>query len=540
MTGQFTRLGSVAAIAASCVGAVASAQVSTSQAPLLATTASACQALENFSVPSSAIGLPSNGAVVRKARFVTQDGAGGSSFCEVDGAIRPVDPQAPDIQFNLALPARWNGKALHLMGGGYDGVVVKGSSPVVGADRLPTPLQRGYAAFGSDSGHSITVPDWALNDEALENFAGNQLRKTRDAAVAVMVRYFGRAPERTYSAGGSGGGREALYVADRWPALYDGVISFFPVWSAVGAFTGWISSAQAVSSPGHWSNPAKQQLISRAVIAKCDGLDGLRDAIVGNIAACRFDPASLRCKGADSNECLTDAQIAAVRRGYGTAGRLPYPLSHQVTSYVAMNTLNAGAVPRMGTMPPKAPVTKNMAFGAWIADPFVRYFVTRNPGTNVFNFRMNADAETRARMRYLSSRMDVDPTMRGFVAKGGKVLIVHGNVDQLNSADWSDEFFRRFVSAHGRPSAGNHLRYYRVPGYDHGTGFSGGFQVEADTLTALEQWVENGVAPRDLVAKDTGEANSGRTRPLCEYPRFPRYRGSGNPNSAANWSCAIR
>lgn len=511
----------------------------------------ACAALQAMAIAKNRIALPTNGAVVTSAVFVPGSASTQKGYCSVDGEIRPVNPQAGAIHFNVALPVEWNRKAMHLMGGGWDGIVVKGSSPVVGAEHLPTPVQRGYAAFGSDSGHKYSDPDWQANDEAFENFAGDQLRKTHDAAIEIMRRHYGSAPRLTYSSGGSGGGREALYVADRWPELYDGVIAFYPVWSAVGAFIGWIDNAQALAAPGAWSNEAQQAAVSRAVVSKCDGLDGAEDGLLSNVKACHFEPESLRCPASQvsSDNCLSQSQIAGLVQAYATARKLPYTLPNGVDSFFAYDVLDGGAQPRMGKTAPGGAITPDKsfagpnetAFGAVLSDPFVRLVVMRNPKADLFTFRPDASPQVKERMLYLSRRMDVDPVMKRFIAKGGKILLVHGNADQVHSANWSDEFHRRMVEAYGAEKTRSHLRYYRIAGYGHGIGLRHGasFDFQADLLGALENWVEHGIAPANLEATDDNAQRQRRTRPMCEYPSYPRYKGADDVNAASNFTCAI-
>jgi feruloyl esterase len=58
-------------------------------------------------------------------------------------------------------------------------------------------------------------------------------------------------------------------------------------------------------------------------------------------------------------------------------------------------------------------------------------------------------------------------------------------------------------------------------------------------LRALERWVEEGRAPESIVATlSEGSAAPGATRPLCEYPEFPRYTGKGDPREARSFTCA--
>jgi len=458
-------------------------------------------------------------------------------YCDVSGSIAPVDPSAPPIRFSIALPTEWNGKAMHLMGGGYDGSVVAGGGNVLASTGLPTPLARGYAAFGSDSGHSGSSGEasFALNAEALENYMGDQLRKTRDVAMQVIRRRYGSAPTRTFSAGGSGGGREALYVADRWPTLYDGVISYFPAWSLTAMLANYAITSKALAAPGAWSGPAKQSLLEHAVVASCDAQDGAVDGVISHVEACAFMPQTLRCPdGADTGDaCLSDAQITGFT-AYATALRYPYPLANGTSGYGAFNIFDGGVIPAMGTVAPATPSTYDMPFATYIGESFVKYWIYGDASYDPFQFTLDGSGYARQRQQYISSRLDINPDLSAFASRGGKVIIVHGMADPLIPASSSREFHERAIAAMGAPMVASFLKYYEVPGYGHG---SGAFNVSYDALSALEKWVDSGAAPADQVVTDVNPGNGNRTRPLCEYPSWPKYGGSGDLNEASSFVC---
>jgi feruloyl esterase len=141
-------------------------------------------------------------------------------YCLVSGAFNPVDPAAPQIKFQIAMPTVWNNKIMMFGGGGYDGTIPAptGNVPAGPATQL-TPLGRGYATFASDSGHQANAlgsedASFGVNDEAVANFSGDALKKTRDAAVYLIdERYAVKAPKRAYFAGGSSGGRRGAALA---------------------------------------------------------------------------------------------------------------------------------------------------------------------------------------------------------------------------------------------------------------------------------------------------------------------------------------
>lgn len=509
-------------------------------APIPATAAEACSALNGFTIAPADITFPTSGATVTATTLVAPSGTGATAvgeYCKATGTIQPVDRAAPPIRFDIALPTTWNNKAMHLMGGGYDGSVVAGSGSVPGASGLATPVARGYAGFGSDSGHagSALEASFALNAEALENYLGDQLRKTRDVAMKVIARRYGTAPTKTYSAGGSGGGREALYVADRWPTLYDGVIAYYPAWSLTAMLTNYTVISRKLAAPGAWSTPAKQQLLAASVVSACDALDGAVDGMVSNVAACTFDPQTIRCAGgADTGDtCLSDAQITGFT-AYAAPLSFPYTLANGTNSYAAFNIFNAGTVPSDGTVAPANPSTFAMPFATAIGDSFARFWIYGDPSFNALTFDLNANGYVQQREQYISSRQDINPNLSAFAAKGGKIIIVHGQADPLIPSGSSDELYTRATASMGVPLTTSFIKYFRVPGYGHG---SGAFNVSYDSITALEKWVESSTAPTAQVARDANAATSTRTRPLCEFPAWPRYNGTGDINLAASFSC---
>jgi hypothetical protein len=219
-------------------------------------------------VGASEIGLPTRGAVIVSSSRTFQHKIG---FCKVLGRIAPVDPHADPIRFELNLPDNWNGKAVQFGGGAFNGYLHESDglgSTVVGEKNKPGPLARGYATFGSDSGHHrhyLFLPDalnalnakFALNDEQRKNFASDSLKKTHDVAVALMRVRYSSAPRRTYFIGGSTGGREAMMVVDRWPEDYDGVMAAYAAWNQIESDLQFIRVSQALYSKSGWLPAAK-------------------------------------------------------------------------------------------------------------------------------------------------------------------------------------------------------------------------------------------------------------------------------------------
>lgn len=529
-----------------------------------------CAQLASASVAAGAIGLPNGGAAVSSAVPMPAGGTGAAAYgayCLVSGDILPVDPAAPNIKFQLALPESWNGKALMLGGSGFDGSIppLSDSSTLWGSPKAVLPLGRGYAVFGSDSGHQAQsgVPPGAFgsNPEALKNYAGDALKKTRDVAVALIGMRYGKAPSKSYFLGYSKGGGEALAVTQRWPADWDGVVAGAPGWNVTAVSLQMLAATQAVAVPGAWLDPAKRGLLFNAALAACDGLDGANDGVVSNVRACElvFDPATatyngapLRCpNGADTGDtCLSDVQIAALKKI-----NEPSPLSYTLASgeaslpgfpvYIADNGGGTGsdvlkatmsALGVFGAVAPAFPPSAAMSSAWQQADGFIRYVVLGDPGFDALTMNLQT-ADGLASRFELASALDADiADISPFMNRGGKLIIWQGTQDMLISPRATEFFYSRMQAAMGPANVDSFVRYYQLPGSQHGP--SSVFQAEWDQLTAIENWVEKGQDPGSSLVVSDDVGVPGRTRPMCAFPYWPRYLGSGDINSASSYVCA--
>ncbi|KFU76660.1 feruloyl esterase [Amycolatopsis lurida NRRL 2430] len=510
-----------------------------------------CSGLNGTSIPAAAISLPTSGAEVTATRLIAATTTLGE-YCLVDAAIAPVDPAAPQIKTRLALPTLWNRNVLMFGGGGYNGTIpnVAGNVPFGPADQ-PVPLARGYAVFASDSGHQATPGfppsttldgSFGLNDEAVRNFAGDALKKTRDTAVHLIgKRYAGTPPEHSYFAGGSTGGREALAMAQRWPTAFDGVIAVYPAWNAASLDLFFGYETQILSQPGAFLNPAEQALLHRDVLAACDHRDGLTDGVVSNPDGCHYIPWALRCPGGKdtADTCLSDTQINAVVR-ISSPLRWNYPLGSGERGYPGFPFLSGAKMSTpllgMGTQAPAHPMPTTAGYGSQFWDQWARYFVTRDPSFNSLALDPRVPGKWKQRISDLSKLQDVNnPDLRPFARAGGKLLMLHGAADELVSSRSTAEYFERVQQTVGRAATDRFARFYVVPGANHvnvGAAFAAGW----DSLTALETWTGQAKAPVHPVVTDVNPTAGQRTRPLCQYPAWPRYTG-GDPDNARSFAC---
>src|SRR5215831_16927149 len=420
------------------------ALVSSTVAALIAAGASAanaavhCTDLASLKIPASEIGLPSGGATIASAQTATvpadpSNPATTRDYCKVLGAVAPVDPNAPPINFEVNLPADWNGKAVQYGGGGTNGVLITGMAPLRDARRdTPVPVARGFVTWGTDSGHdNKKLPEpraFALNDESLVNMAYAAYKKTHDLGVRIARAFYGRAPAKIYFYGGSEGGREALMMAQRFPADFDGIVSVVPVDNYTG---GNLMRAKLVQlqREGGWINPAKVKLIHNAVNGACDKLDGLEDGVIASYEKClsAFDVGTLRCaNGADTGDtCLSDKQIEAdrlVHRPY----QYPFAMKNGVAAFpgwtYGSEIQPGGMVDTItGAEPPQFPITNQKTQSvAWInADGLVRYYFARDPKFDPLQF---APEKFAGRIKEISELFDAtDPDLSAFQARGGKL-----------------------------------------------------------------------------------------------------------------------
>jgi pimeloyl-ACP methyl ester carboxylesterase len=505
-----------------------------------------CEGLRTVTLPASAIGLATTGAQVTSAH---RHDEGGMAYCKVMGRIHPVDPAADDIRFELNLPDQWNEKALQYGGGTFDGFLRPADGrgrTAIGLKSQATPLSRGYATFGSDSGHHrnyFPFPDavnalnakFARNQEMQRNFAGDALKKVHDVASILIERRYGYRAKRMYFIGGSTGGREALRVAQRFPDDYDGVLAAYAAWDQVELDLQFMRTAKALYAPGGFLGGAQTRLISRTVANACDAQDGLRDGIISDPAGCHVQTAALRCAdGRRHHGCLSEAQFHTLET-FNSEQRTAMPLSDGVDSipgYNALAGMDLGHAVGLLHFPLRNPIFLFNSFGYVIGDDVTRNFLTVGRHFDSRSFDTATGGQWHDELIQQAREIDsTDANLRPFLEHGGKLILVHGTVDAVIPTNSTVDYYERLQATLGVEATRSFARIYLVPGMGHGIGkFDAGF----DTIGTLDAWADKGIAPRDLVVTDN---HSGRTRPLCEWPAWPRYTGTGDVNSASSFAC---
>jgi hypothetical protein len=556
----FVRAALVAACAAPLLASC------TSGGPLAgADPAAGCAALASATVPPGEIRLPSGAARIDGATWVAATPlsiAERAPFpaaairpalpdhCRLVGRIAPIDPKAPDIRFQLNLPVRWNGRSVQYGGGGFNGVLIPATGLVPAAPYdAPAPLAQGYATVGTDSGHETRPGEppqaFAANDEALLNFAHASYPKVRDVSVALMQRAYGRAPQRLYFVGSSEGGREGLTMAQRYPDAFDGILSRVPVIHWTGLQHAGLRDGLALADGG-WLDAARVKRVHEAVLAACDGADGLVDGIVSDPVGCRarFDVRTLQCPpGAAGGECLTERQVAAVRT-LGAPLAMEVPLANGLVEYPGRGPSGEGLPATgpaggwmawwTGASPPSFPPQPSNGIAWFYGAGAIQWFYARDPKLDLRTYRQREHA---ARIREVSAMMDsTDPDLSAFHARGGKLLVLENMADYAQSPYAGIRYVESVVARLGEARTDTFLRLYTAPGVDHvGTGAP----ANADLFGALVAWVEDGRPPGALRLVEQAATPPFavlRSRPLCRWPEWPRHVG-GDPASASSFAC---
>jgi len=472
-------------------------------------------------------------------------------FCRLLGQIDPTDPKAPPIRFQLNLPLQWNGRSVQYGGGGFNGVLITGvglppAAPFDGA----SPLAKGFATYGTDSGHQNKPGEppqaFAANDEAFVNFAHASYKKVRDAAVSLIERAYGARPDKMYYVGSSEGGREGLTMAQRYPGDFDGIFARVPVINWVGLQHAGTRAGLATMGEG-WLRPSQVKLVHDAVLAACDAKDGVADGLVEDAVGCKasFDPAKLLCaNGASGDACLGEAQVAAIRTLHSPY-RFLFALANGVAEYPGWGVSGEGTKAYgptggwsawwLGAAPPALPPLPNNGI-AWIYGAGgIAHIFARDPNFDVRKYRPEDFA---ARVREVSVLMDsTDPDLGAFKAHGGKLIMLEHMSDYAQSPYAGIGYFQQVEKRLGEAATADFIRLYTAPGVDH---VGSGGPANVDMLAVLVDWVENGRAPGDLTVVEEQPAlpiTVDRSLPLCRWPGWPHYK-AGDPKAAASFACA--
>ena len=444
------------------------------------------------------------------------------AFCRVAATLRPSSDS--DIKIEVWLPAAgWNGKFQAVGNGGWAGVISYG-----GARGLASALRSGYATASTDTGHTGTGDDgsFAMNHpEKLIDFGYRAVHEMTVQAKAIIAAYYGNAPRLSYWNGCSTGGRQGLMEAQRYPADFDGIIAGAPAnyMTRLLAHSLWVGHA-TLKDPASYIPREKYPMVHSAVVNACDAQDGVKDGVLEDPARCTFDPKALQCGATENGECLSAPQVEAVRTIYATAknprtGEKIFP-GLAMGSELGWGALAGGP----------------NAFA--IADSNFKYVVFKNPHWDFKTFDFDRDIV--AGEKAYSGAIDaIDPDLRPFFSRGGKLLMYHGWNDQLIAPENSIDYYTSVARAVGGvEKVSDSMRLFMAPGMGHCAGGEG--PSTFDVVAALDTWIDLKRAPERIEASRLTKGVADRTRPLCPYPAVAQYKGSGSTDDAANFVCRVK
>lgn len=512
--------------------------------PIVGATLNDCGAIGAASLPGAnlSVSTVADGTTVANIKL--------PAHCLVSGRMAArtgADGKPYAIGFELRLPLAWNGRFMFQGGGGNDGVIRPALGSLAGdggslAALGTGALNKGYAVVSTDGGHQGTNASFGLDPQARIDHAYNAYERVAVSAKSLIAAAYGRPPARSYFLGCSGGGRQALLFPQRFPQHFDGVAAMAPAMKVAREATVaavWSTLAYSAAAPRDASgapilsaalSDRDRGLLAGAILKRCDTLDGLADGIVNVAPArCNFDPAVLQCAAGKNDDCLSAAQVTALKKDFAgpvdTAGRRLYASWPWDTGVAGADWRRW----RLGSSTSAQPDARNVTL---IANDAMRleFFTPPDPAFDYRRFDFDKDP---ARMDayaaiYNTTSTDID----AFGRRGGKLMLVHGVSDPIFSANDTIDYFQRLKGADAR--------LFLVPGMNHCSASGGPATDQFDLLTPLAQWVEKNVAPDRIIAR-AGNATPwpGRTRPLCPFPRIARYTGNGSIEDAASFVCSV-
>ncbi len=447
--------------------------------------------------------------------------------CLVDGVIgrrKGVDDQEFGIGFQLALPAQdtWNGDFMMQGGGGGNGVIGYPAGASYSGEK--SALVRGFAVASTDSGHKSKSGafdfSFMRDQQAYLDFAFQANAAVAGISKQIIAGYYAKPPAYSYFVGCSTGGREGMILSQRFPTVFNGIVSGDPA-MRTGlsnlAISRWIPVAYNQAAPRDaagkpeiekFLDDHERKLVMDALMQRCDARDGLTDGMISDPLGCDFDPAMLDCKPGQTGGCLAPNKTAAIKKAFAgpknSYGTQVYP-GFLYDAGIAAN----GGVPGLLAMGNRG------LFGPY-------------PTATELDVDKEALADSDPLVEPASTNLST------FSSNGGKLLFFHGDSDPWFSPLDTLGYYRSLAAPNGgADQVAKWSRIFLVPGMAH---CGGGPSLDRfDMLSPVVNWVEKGTAPEAIVA--TGKAFPGRSRPLCAYPKHAQYKGSGDTQDAGNFTC---
>ena len=470
-----------------------------------------CESLVRLSLPNTTITSSETVAQGQALPSARANSAPAPTLCRVAATLKPTSDS--EIKVEVWLPEGWNGKYMAVGNGGWSGSI--------GYAAMGDAVRRKYAASSTDTGHTGGSASFAMgHPEKLIDYAYRSEHEMAVLSKALVENYYGRAPSLSYWNGCSAGGKQALQEAQRYPEDFDGIIAGAPAanWTGRAGQSLWVQQA-VHKDEASYIPPSKYPAIHKAAIAACDRIDGVEDGVLEDPTRCKFDPQTIACKGADSADCLTPPQVEAARKIYSWSinPRTKRPVYPGLVPGSELGWATWGGPKPLG-----------------IGLDHFRYVVFEDPNWDFQTLNFDTDI---ARAEKLDARRinALDPDLKRFFSRGGKLIQYHGWSDPQITPLNSVEYYRSVIEKMGKVD--NSYRLFMAPGMAHCGGGEG--PNSFDMVSTLEQWVELKKAPERIVASRIREGKTERTRPLCPYPQVAVYNGSGSTDDQTNFTCKI-
>jgi feruloyl esterase len=484
--------------------------------------ATSCEELAKLKLPNTTITLAQT---VAAGAFTPPAGARGgqfndlSAFCRVQATLKPSSDS--DIKMELWMPeaSRWNGKLRGTGNGGLGGGATVNAGPLANGVRL------GYATAGNNTGHEGDSSYAMTHPEKIKDFGYRSAHEMTVAAKAFIKAYYDKPLQYSVMAEGGGGTIAALSAAQRYPEDYDVIaitgMSSYLSRHTFGQMWVWYATHKDEAS---FIPPDKYPVIHDAALDACDVLDGLKDGIIGNVEGCKFDPVVKQCKSAETANCLTAPQVEAARKIY--AGPVNPRTKQEIYSPLYPGSELGWAQLAGGQQPLGIPVD------------FFKYYVFKDPNWDHKARPLNFDSDVALAERPEVAPVNaVDPDLRKFFARGGKLLLVGGWNDASVPPKVAVNYYKEVVGKVGAKTVQQSMRFFMVPGMGHGVGTTGPENFSFDALAMVESWKQTGKAPEELIVNHYKNGMEVGKRLVCQYPKIAIYKGSGNTEDPASFSC---
>ena len=495
-------------------------------APTAVFAATACDDLARTSLPNTTITLAQTVAAGAFPAPAGRGGGGGANpfatlpaFCRIQATLKPSSDSDIRMELWMPVPTSWNGKFRGTGNGGLGGGAAVNANPLANGVRL------GYATAGNNTGHEGDSSYAIDHPEKIKDFGYRAAHEMTVASKALIKAYYDTPLKYSVMAEGGGGTIAALSAAQRFPEDYDAIaitgMSSYLSRHTFGQMWYWQATHRDEAS---FIPPDKYRILHDAALNACDAKDGLKDGIISSPESCKFDPIVIQCKDKPDAKCLTGPQVEAARKIY--SGPMNPRTKQEVYSPMYPGSEMGWAQLAGGDQPLGIPVE------------FFKYFVFRDPKWDYKVRPVNFDGDVA-----LADRPDVapvnavDPDLRKFFARGGKLLLVDGWADTSVPPKVAINYYKAVVAKLGAKTVQDSMRFFMVPAMGHGPGTTGEENFNYDALGVIEQWRQTGKAPEELVFEHYKNGMQVGKRLVCPYPKVPTYKGSGNTEEPGSFVC---